>query len=124
MSESENDKDDKIKVDQILIDAMDINPESNGIVSVKRLGKKEVNKPRLICITFNEMYKKRHVLRNAKNLRDAGEAYNKIFIRPDLTPKQLADSKCLKEQLLAVRQQYPTRKFMIKMGSIVQLDVQ
>ena len=78
-----------------------------SIDSVKRIGKKPAvtqqeaarsdGKPRLILIKMKTMQAKGSVLKNAHKLQDS--QWNKISIRPDLTPQQQQEYKNLRAEL-------------------------
>lgn len=86
--------------------------EDVEIVEAVRLGKKEENvrederKPRPLLVKISEVEKKWEIIKNAKKLKDTRkENYRRVFISPDLTPKERAEDKELREQLKQKREQ-------------------
>ena len=68
---------------------LDVPPEK-----VTRLGQPDHTKPRIILAVMNNMNDKKKVLSKAKEIRNSTEdKYKTVFIRPDLTPRQRANSK-------------------------------
>ena len=64
----------------------------HDITKLVRLGKKNEDqdaKPRPLLVSFRSKEEKVELLKKAKNLKDMEEGgLNRIFIYPDLTPKQ------------------------------------
>jgi len=73
---------------------------STTITKAIRIGKKR-EKPRLLKVTLNSSQEKYTVLHNCTKLRNSSvpEDIRKIFITPDLTPKQQELNKTLRSQL-------------------------
>ena len=68
-------------------------------------------------MTLADSSVRRNILRNAKVLRNSS-SYKKVFISPDLTPKERATNKQLLEELRHRRQQGETN-LIIRRGKIV-----
>ena len=86
-----------------------------------RMGKSQKDKPRLIRITLKDLSTKRKILAKATTLRDIPEdsKFAKVYIKPNLTPQQLQESKNLQEELRARRLQDPNLRLKIQRGKIV-----
>jgi hypothetical protein len=70
---------------------LDLTPEK-----VTRLGQPDHTKPRIILAVMNNMNDKKRVLSKVKEIRNSTEEnYKTVFIRPNLTPRQRANSKKL-----------------------------
>ena len=66
---------------------------------------------------------KRAILANATKLRKLAEddQFARVYIRPDLTPKQQVESKNLYTELTKVRDRNPTKTYKIKRGTIMEV---
>ena len=84
-----------------------------------RLGKKEQGKTRLIRITVDSVKTKREILKRAKRLRDS-EKWKRVFITPDLSPKERQRNKELREDLKS-RTEEGEENLVIRRGKIVKL---
>ena len=62
------------------------------VEKVLRLGKVVRDKPRLLLVLLTDLSTRRQILRNAKSLRNS-QSYKKVFICPDLTPKERETNK-------------------------------
>jgi len=80
-----------------------------------------LGKSKLIKITFSNAADRLSVLNNSKRLKHH-PVYNKVYVNPDLTPDQLASSKKLREDLKQCRISHPTKTFMIKNGTVVEIN--
>jgi hypothetical protein len=70
---------------------LDVTPEK-----ITRLGQPDHTKPRIILAVMNNMNDKKRVLSKVKEIRNSTEEnYKTVFIRPNLTPRQRANSKKL-----------------------------
>ena len=71
-----------------------------GIILGKtyRLGRKITDKTRPLLIPLPDISTKRQLLKLSKTLKDS-EAWNNIFISPDLTPMEREEGKKLKDEL-------------------------
>ena len=109
------------KFTQLVKDEMDLIVE---IESAARIDRKEVNeKPKLLRVVFKSMKMRKAVLSKAVTLRQSLNDHVKkdIYIRPELTKKQLEESKNLNTQLRAIRNDNPTKKYKIYRGEIIEL---
>ena len=90
-----------------------------NITQAIRIGKKR-EKPRLLKITLNSAQQKAAVLRNCTKLRSSNipEDVRKIYVTPDLTPKEQELNKCLRSQLSEKNKD--GKQFRIKNGKIVR----
>ena len=79
--------------------------------------------PKLLKITVQTLAMKRKLLSNAVRLRQLpeGNPFAKVYIRPDLTPKQQEVSKNLGTELKNVRDNDPANKYKIIRGVITKL---
>lgn len=66
-------------------------------VSIRRIGRSQNNKPRMVKVSFSFTTQARLILRNKKRL--AGSAYSHISIRDDKTPQQTAYLNQLRAEL-------------------------
>ena len=74
------------------------------IGKVTRLGKLVGEKPGPLLVTLGDSSARRNILRNVKTLRNSS-SYKKVFINPDLTPKERVANKQILEELRHRRQQ-------------------
>ena len=88
-----------------------------NIDKVTRLGKLVKEKPRPLLVTLVDNSVRRQILRNAKTLRNS-TTYKKVFISPDLTPKEREANKNLLEELRR-RKQAGEVNLIIKRGKII-----
>ena len=88
------------------------------------------NKPRLVKIAVETLTMKRKILANVTKLRDLPEDDNfaKVYVKPDLTPKQLQASKNLWEilqrtakNLQRTRREDQNHIYKIKYGKIIKV---
>ena len=89
------------------------------ITNAVRLGKKESH-DRLLKITVESLDQKKAILRNKIKLRgqENSDHICKLFITPDLTPKEQKESKELRSKLAEMNKS--GKKYKIKNGQIVQ----
>jgi len=80
-----------------------------------------LGKSKLIKITFTNAADRLSVLSNSKRLKNH-PVYKKVYVNPDLTPDQLASSKKLREDLKQCRISHPTKTFMIKNGTVAEIN--
>lgn len=89
-----------------------------------RLGRRNEDKPRMLRIRLEALSEKKLILSKAKDLRVSTDTiYSTVYIRPDLTKKQLEESKNLREQLKDKRSKDSTKKWTIRRGEIVELEM-
>ena len=90
---------------------------------VTRLGQTDHNKPRMILAVMNNMNDKKKVLSKAKEIRNSTEdKYKTVFIRPDLTPRQRANSKNLQTELMRRREDNPNKTYKIYRSEIIEIQ--
>ena len=96
------------------------------VVNALRIGKKRQSesgsKPRLLKITVASEYEKALLLHNCTKLRDKNnpEDIRKIYVTPDLTPREQQQNKALRSQLAEMNKD--GKKYWIKNGKIVQRE--
>ena len=113
---------DKKQVQDLFV-AMGLNKEIR-VTEMIRLGKpNSQNNRRMVRITVETLEMKREVLAKATTLRHVPEnnRFYKVYVRPNLTKKQLEDSKNLQDKLEVVKKKYPNQKFKITRGEIVEI---
>lgn len=124
MAENENTQDDKIKFEQLIKEEMDLIAE---VESVARLDRKtESESPKLLRVVFKSMKIRKAILSKATTLRNSATEHVKrgVYIRPELTKKQMEESKNLTTQLRAKREANPLQKFKIYRGQIIEINIQ
>ena len=96
-----------------------------NISDLTRLGEKQQGRDRLLRITVQDVSTKKRILSRATELRllPKEDAYSKIYLRPDLTPKQQQASKNLYASLLEAREQNPNYSYKISKGKVVNLGL-
>ena len=62
-------------------------------------------------------------LRRANHLRDCGQHYDNVYVTPDRTSEQLISHKALVKQLKKAIEDKPDRRWIIKLGKIVDAGV-
>ena len=84
-----------------------------------RLGKKlDSEKPRLLKVTLDSIETKRQVLAKAKTLRNSSRSdLKKVYVSPDLTPKERDANKKLRDELRSRREK--GEEVVIRNGKIV-----
>jgi hypothetical protein len=94
-----NVEEDKVFVTELLA-AM--GADSGFCVEYRRLGKprEDAAKPRVLRLRFDTEEHKFDVLKKAKNLK--GSRYSDVYVKPDLTPRQLKADKVLYDAMKAV----------------------
>ena len=86
-----------------------------------RLGKRVEGKNRPLLITLMDNNIRNRILRNAKNLQKSS-TYSKVFISPDLSPKERASNKILRQELRR-RKEAGEANLIIRRGKIVTKPV-
>lgn len=111
--------DDINKVANILTNTLEV---SAKVTNAVRLGKKvdTTDKARLLKVTIETEKEKASILRNAFKLRnkELPEHLKKIFITPDMTPKERKENKLLRAKLSEVNKS--GNNYKIKNGQIVR----
>ena len=82
--------------------AVEIGVSDIEINHTMRIGKHQDGRPRLLKIVCAHHFGKMEMLRNGKLLRNS-TSFERVFINPDLTPKQQVEAKKLREELNARR---------------------
>ncbi len=72
--------------------------KKEDLVQMKRLGKRNPNKPRPLLVEFKDEEKKHGLMSNLVNLSKASEGLRKISVRHDLTKEQRDEEKKLREE--------------------------
>lgn len=92
--------------------ANELKVEATEIVETVRLGKREGNerederRPRPLLVKVSEVETKWDIIKNAKKLKESSKtSYRHVYISPDLTPKERAEDKEVREQLKQKREQ-------------------
>ena len=93
--------------------------EDIAIESTIRLGKREEQKTRLLRVTVESVKVKRDILQRAKKLRES-EKWKKVFITPDLSPKERMRNKELREELK--RRTDEGEDLVIRRGKITKIQ--
>lgn len=93
---------------------------SSAIVEVERIGRLSGDgKARPLRVKLNQQNIRRDILHAAPKLKD-NDTYKKIFVTPDLTRKQQAADKELRDKLKDFRKEDKEGDFKIKKGKIVK----
>ena len=94
------------------------------INNAKRLGTYNTEKPRPVRVTLDRIDIKKQILQKAVTLRQLNEddEYALVYIRPDLTKKQLEASKNLYTELRKKREEHPTQTWKIFKGEIIEVE--
>ena len=124
LKEVENATEDINQVKQLLSEKLEIT-EDIAITDITRIGNRRTdNKPRLLRIELSTLSQKRIILASATKLRQLNEEdpFARVYIRPDLTPKQQEASKNLYRELVAQREEDPDSRYKIKKGQIIKLE--
>ena len=111
-------EEDTMEVRRLFEDSLGL--EEFEIQSTVRLGKKIEEKHRLLKITVGSVKTKRDILSNSKKLRNADE-WSRVFITPDLTPKEREKSRRLREELKR-RKDAGEEGLVIRKGEIVKVN--
>ena len=72
--------------------------ENISIVKVTRLGRLNLEKPRPLLVNLSDSSSRKYLLQNARILRGNSE-YNRVYISPDLSPKECELNKKLHMEL-------------------------
>ena len=94
------------------------------ITNANRIGQKKDNQPgpRLIKVSVESEREKATILRNCTKLRtkDNPEDIQKVYITPDLTPREQQHNKALRARLAEMNKD--GKKYLIKNGRIMQRE--
>ena len=124
MAENTNEADDSVKFAQMIKDEMDLVVE---VESTSRLQRKEQSAdPKLLKVVLKDMKIRKAILSKATTLRNSETEHvkTKVYIRPELTSKQLEESKNLSTELRAKKLQNPGQRYKIYRGRIVEVEIQ
>ena len=107
-------------VKSILQDYLKIDVQVDTVACI---GKKDSEKTRLLKVDVPSEKLKKQVLHNSSKLRDDSNPdwIKKVFITPDLTPKEQAENKVLREKLAELNKTVP-RSYRIKNSQIVRRE--
>ena len=126
LPESRSVDDDIAKTRQIIKEVLKI--ADFQITKATRLGFYDQNKDRLFRITLEDVATKKKILSRATMLRDLEEdhMFASVYIRPDMTPKQVETSKNLQSLLRETRlqNQGTGKTFKISRGKIIETTPQ
>ena len=111
MAETESDEEDKTAVLSLIQEQLDITAD---IDKTQRIGKQK---------TPNHTHSRKEVLAKVTNLRNSTNEHIKklVYIRPDLTPEQLKQSKNLRDLLKTTKAANPTKKYKIRKNEIIEV---
>ena len=125
VKESENPNEDIVQVRNIIKDNLDIDAEIEKVERLGRVKPAPTERPRIVKLIIHTQENRKKILQNATKLRLSADAHTKtnIFISPDLTKKQQAESKNLQAQLKATREANPGKIYKIKRGLITEIPV-
>lgn len=121
MTENTNDEDDAVKFAQMIKDEMDLVVE---VESTARLQRKEQSAdPKLLKVVLKDMKIRKAILSKATTLRNSAAEHvkTKVYIRPELTSKQLEESKNLSTELRAKKAANAGRRYKIYRGRIIEI---
>ena len=109
-------------VNHIIQDKLNVD-EDFLITNAVRLGKKEEGKDRLLMIQVDSIQQKKAILRKATELRklDEDDEHSNVYIRPDLTKKQIEMSKNLVTLLKKEREKNKDKHYKIRNWEIVEV---
>ena len=81
------------------------------------------DKPRLVKIALETLAMKRKILANVTKLRQLPDEnkFSKVYVKPDMTPKQIQASKNLWETLQRTKREDPHHIYKIKKGEIINV---
>ena len=122
LNEAADPTEDVTQVQDLISNKLEVN-EDIVITDSTRLGKvRSDGKPRLLRITLETLSMKRKILSTVTKLRqlEENDKFHKVYIRPDLTPKQQDESKNLYNQLKITREQNPDNQYKILKVKIIQ----
>ena len=71
---------------------------------VTRIGKPSIGKSRLVVVTLSDESEKWDLLKMAKQLRNAGERFENIYLAPDLSPAEQVRNRNLRKELKTRRE--------------------
>ena len=121
LEESQTPEEDVTKT-KTLLDTLGIREVE--ILNPTRLGYRNEEKNRIFRFSVENLVVKKTILSKAPQLRQIpeDEPFCRVYIRPDLTPKQLESSKNLHRELKDIREKNQEKKYKIYRGKIVQVE--
>ena len=87
----------EVKDKSIVSEVFNVLKVNTDMFEVRRLGKPNKNRPRLLRVSLSSICTKMEVLRKSKSLKHS--RFQEIFIQPDLTPFQQAIEQSLRKEL-------------------------
>ena len=85
-----------------------------------RLGKTQDTKARLLRVELEDFSEKKLILSKASELRNSNhDTYKLVYIRPDLTKRQLEESKNLRDELANKRKNQPDQNWVIRRNRVI-----
>lgn len=88
-----------------------------NITNLVRLGKRSLDRPRLLRLTVGEEKDRNKILSSSWKLKNSGK-YEKVFLHPDLTPREREERKILVTELKN-RKAHGEQNLVIVNGKIV-----
>jgi len=123
--EKDNLTEDLEEINVLIATALDLPIRATDCIRLgeKKLPDAENNdmKPRILKIAFPVLEDRSKVLAKARELKESeNPIYKDVYIRPDLTKKQMHVSKNLRINLKLIREKYPGRTWTIRGGRILE----
>ena len=120
-TDEETEENDITRINEIINNRLHLNIT---VDNATRLGNRSREKYRPVRVTLRNLDEKKRILKRAVQLRylDEGDTYYRVYIRPDLTVKQLATSKNLQEMLKQKRLDYPQKQWKIFRERIIEVE--
>jgi hypothetical protein len=107
-----------------LVSAMSL----SEIVEVKkcsRIGQsRNDGTPRPLKVECTSSKQKQRLLQNSKILARAEEKFRVVYLHKDLTQKEQAEQKQLRDELKKVREENPGKKYVIRKNRVVEVEEQ
>ena len=91
---------DMLFLHELCNDVLGVTVVSGDLEGMYRLGKREVGKVRPLLVKFSNEELKRRVMGRTKELRNAGDKFKGISVAHDLTPKQRALVKEVRQKAM------------------------
>ena len=122
VKESDQPNEDRVKL-QELLNKLHITEEII-ISDITRLGTRSVDYDRMLRFTVQDVKTKKLILSKATTLRqlEDTDAFYKVYIKPDLTPKQAEASKNLVDKLKEILKKDVNRFWKIRREKIIEVD--
>ena len=113
-------KDEDLKEVQQIAAALNASVKVSGCI---RLGARQEKVKRPLKVELKTVGEKVALLKASRGLRSV-KKYEKVFINPDLTPKERENDKKIIKQLKETRKKNPNKRFKISQGKIVEVKGQ